>query len=240
MSPEKKKKSPEKAKRPKVLRWRDLPDRAGREVVGRPLSAGEPRKGSVTEIKKQDKQERAPSKPRPYYPRRKTIRKPKPAPEERKKTTKVIKISPPKVLFTIGLGRQPLQRLLEVLVDHGVQLVADICVLAGAGTPGFKKGRDLALLLKEVAGIEYRREELLLPSRELLIQFWRDKNWTRFEAAYIDQLDSQQVEEALNKDLYGKLKPCLLGDDMEPEHDYRTVAAEYLRRAWKIDRIKHL
>lgn len=149
-------------------------------------------------------------------------------------------VSAPAELFTIGVGRQKLQKILQRLVDNRINLVIDIRFYADVATPGFKQSRDLAILLKELAGIEYRREELLVPTRELLVQYGRDKNWKRFESSYLELLASRRAEEELKMEQYSTMKACLLGEDVSPERDYRRAAAEYLQRWWKIGKINHL
>ncbi|HUX06471.1 MAG TPA: DUF488 domain-containing protein [Acidobacteriota bacterium] len=147
---------------------------------------------------------------------------------------------PAAVLYTVGMGRKKLQNLMQLLVDAGVQLVADVRAYAAESGPGFTRERDIAFLLKEVAGIEYRREEPLVPSREIREQFRRDHNWHRFEESYLEMLRSEKVEESLNPEIYAAVKTCLLGDPESAEQDHRRLAAEYLQQQWKIRRVEHL
>ncbi len=146
----------------------------------------------------------------------------------------------PAVLYTVGMGRKKLQNLMQLLVDAGVEMVADVRTYAAESGPGFTRERDIAFLLKEVAGIEYRREEPLVPSREIREQFRRDHNWHRFEDSYFELLRVERVEENLDPEIYASFKTCLLGDPESADHDHRRLAAEYLQKKWKIGRIGHL
>ncbi len=148
--------------------------------------------------------------------------------------------APIEVLYTVGFERRPLQKLLQLLVDNGVGLLADLRADATVPVPGFRKDRDLALLLKELAAIDYRHEEILVPQRELLERYRRDGNWARFEAGYLDLLRAQRVEEKLPREAYAAARPCFLGANRSPERDYRRLAAEHLADKWKIGRIEHL
>jgi hypothetical protein len=146
----------------------------------------------------------------------------------------------PAVLYTVGMGKRQLQNLMQLLVDNGVQLVADIRTYAAVSGAGFTRERDLAFLLKEVAGIEYRREEPLVPPREMREQYRRDRNWSRFEESYLQMLRLSHVEAILDRELYAATKVCLLGDLESAEQDYRRLAAEFLQKHWNIGRIEHL
>jgi hypothetical protein len=171
---------------------------------------------------------RPPRKRRQHRPQRT-----RPAPERDK-------LPHPAVLYTVGMGKRPLQGLMQLLVDTGVGLLADLRVYAAESGPGFTRERDLAFLLKEVAGIEYRREEPLLPSREMREQYRRDRNWSRFEESYLKMLSMAHVEEILDRELYASTKVCLLGDQESAAQDYRRLAAEYLQKHWQIGLIEHL
>ena len=144
------------------------------------------------------------------------------------------------MLYTVGMGRRQLQELMQLLVDTGIEMVSDLRNYAAESGPGFTRERDLAFLLKEVAGIEYRREELLVPQREMREQFRRDHNWGRFESAYMAMLRAERVQEVLDRERYAALRTCLLGDSDSAEHDHRRLAAEYLKQAWEIGAIRHL
>ena len=148
--------------------------------------------------------------------------------------------APIEVLYTVGFGRRPLQKLLQLLVDNDVGLLADLRADAAAPVAGFRKDRDLALLLKELASIDYRHEEILVPHRELFERYRRDSNWSRFETGYIELLRAQRVEEKLPRAVYAAARPCFLGAIRSPERDYRRLAAEYLTTKWQIGSIEHL
>jgi len=162
-------------------------------------------------------------------------------PPHRERPPRELKEPPnPALLYTVGMGRRPLQHLMQLLVDKGIELVADVRAHAAEAGTGFTRERDLAFLLKEVAGIEYRREELLVPTREMREQYRRDKNWPRFEEAYLAELSEAKVEETLDRERYAAVKACLLGDHESPDFDHRRLAAEYLKQAWNIETIRHL
>jgi hypothetical protein len=137
-------------------------------------------------------------------------------------------------VYTIGMGRQSLQKFIQRLVDAEIELVIDLRSEEAMLGPGFTKGRDLAILLKEAAGIDYRRDEVLVPRRELLLQYNRDKNWKRFAEGYYDQLRRQRAENVLSREQFGKFKVALIGENISPERDQRRIAADYLKEQWGI------
>ena len=197
----------------------------GRPPQGR--GAGKPPEG-----RSGDRPDRKKHDDRPHKPRR-------PVHSERHKHEPRV-VEGPAVLYTVGMGRRQLQELMQLLVDTGIEMVADLRNFAAESGHGFTRERDIAFLLKEVAGIEYRREELLVPQREMREQYRRDQNWGRFEASYLALLSAERVHEVLDRERYAAMRTCLLGDQDSAEHDHRRLAAEYLKQAWEIGAIRHL
>ena len=150
------------------------------------------------------------------------------------------KVEPIAAVYTIGIGRMSLQKLLQKLVDAEVKVVIDLRSEEATMAPGFAKGRDLAIVMKEAAGIEYRREEVLVPRREIMFQYIRDKNWSRFMESYRGQLAKQRAEKLLSRDQFTKNRVALIGEEKEPTHDQRLIAARYLSEKWQILRIENL
>jgi hypothetical protein len=229
-----------KMKRPKVFKREELPPRRDRkwdESVATQYGKAKQTGGAESRPGRQD----GASSPKTF-----PVRRP-PAAGRRGKRGFTKKEPPkrkapesPQVLYSLGIGKRKLQVVLQQLVDNGIEMVVDVRGSANVTLPGFKQGRDMAILLKELAGIEYRREELLLPSREMLVQYGRDKNWPRFEAAYFELLTARRVEEELSMEQYGSMRTCLLGDEESEEHDYRRPAAEYLQARWRIVQVVYL
>lgn len=147
---------------------------------------------------------------------------------------------PVKRIFTLGMGHRPVQKILQKLVDAGVRVVIDLRSEEAMVAPGFTKARDLAILLKEAAGIEYRRDEVLLPRKDILEQYRRDNNWTRFSTAFHQHLVRLQPEKVLNRDLFAREAVALLGEQPAAEHSMRIVVANYLSVRWEIHEIINL
>lgn len=147
---------------------------------------------------------------------------------------------PVKSIFTIGMGRRPLQKILQKLVDAGVQVVIDLRSEEAMAVPGFTKARDLAILLKEAAGIEFRRDEVLLPRRDILEHFRRDNNWTRFSATFQEHLVHFHPEKVLSREMFSRHAVALLGEQPVAERSVRIVVANYLTMCWNIQNIINL
>jgi hypothetical protein len=145
--------------------------------------------------------------------------------------------APIEVIYTISLERTPLQRFIQRLVDAGVRMVIDIRTDDAMQAHGLAKARDLAILLKEAAGIEYRQEEVLVPRREIWAPYQSHKNWSLFSSAYVRQLDKMRAPVLLNRALFAKIPVALIGEGQDAEHDYRTLAAKYLQARWGITSI---
>ena len=153
-----------------------------------------------------------------------------------------IEIYEPEVerIFTIGFSGISVQKMLQKLVDMGVTIAIDMRTDEAMLQPGFSKARDLAILFKEAAGIEYRREDILIPRRELCASYIHDRNWSRFTSAYIAQLRRMKVDKTLNRRMFSMHSVAILGDQANAEEDLRAVAAQFLKDAWNITVVTHL
>lgn len=143
-------------------------------------------------------------------------------------------------LYTIGMVRSNPQKMLEALADTDISILIDLRGEGAMHAPGFVKPRDLAILLKETTGIEYRRETLLVPGRDLALRYEQDGNWVRFRQGYLHQLSRSRVEQTLNAAAFARQKTILLGQGKDPARDIRGLLAEYLSAAWNILNVHHL
>jgi hypothetical protein len=146
----------------------------------------------------------------------------------------VVKLDPINVVFTVAMGKRPFQKLIERLVESGVETLIDLRNAKAMYSPGISSERDLAILLKEMAGIDYRRDEVLLPSREMVQRYEQDKNWTRFVGAYSGRLQKLKAEEILDRNMFVKKKTAFLGELPDPGLDQRHIVAAYLKAEWEI------
>lgn len=166
--------------------------------------------------------------------------KPQPTPPAEKAPEPEQKATPIEAVYTIGLYRTSPQKFMQKLVDAGISLVFDLRSDEAMFAPGFAKDRDLAILLKEAAGIEYRRDEVLVPRRELVQRFVSDKNSTRYAQNYAYQLSRGRVEKIIDRDLFVKHKVAFIGETKKGENDQRHIAAEHLKERWGIYSIVEL
>lgn len=144
------------------------------------------------------------------------------------------------VIYTVGFAGLSVQKLLQKLVDVEVNIAIDLRTDEIMLSPGFSKARDLAILFKEAAGIEYRREDILTPRREICSTFINDRNWLRFTKSYQSQLARMKVEMTLNRKMFSVNKVALLGDKSNFEKDHRSIVAEYLKEAWHVTSVINL
>jgi len=143
-------------------------------------------------------------------------------------------------IYTMHMSRSNPQRMLQTLGETEISVVIDMRPNAAMYAPGLVKPRDLAILLKETAGIDYRREEVLVPGLELVRRLENDGNWSRFRDAYLRQLSRIRVEEILDESYFARNKVVLLGVSRDPEKDMRGLLAGYLQTVWNINSVHHL
>lgn len=143
-------------------------------------------------------------------------------------------------IYTIGFDGISVQKLLQKLVDVGVNIAIDTRIDESMLQPGFSKARDLAILFKEAAGIEYRREDILIPRRDISATYISDRNWLRYVSAYKEQLLKMRVDKTLNRRMFSMNKVAILGDHKKAEEDLRSISAQYLKEEWNVTAIINL
>lgn len=165
-------------------------------------------------------------------PRTKSLDVPKPV-----KVEQEIKVE---MLYSAGMPRSNPQQLLQLLAGAGVEMLIDVRPDTAMFAPGLVKERDLAILLKESSGIEYRREELLIPPKEIVMQFEKDKNVNRFQTSYLRHLEKNRVAERLDGRQFNKFKTVFLGEERDAGKDARGILISYLENHWRITAVHHL
>jgi uncharacterized protein (DUF488 family) len=127
--------------------------------------------------------------------------------------------------FFTQLQRPELVRLLDVRLNNVSQLA------------GFTKKNDLGFFLREIVDIDYLHLPHLAPTKAILEEYKRSKNWQVYEQQFLVLLTQRHIE-TLDKDLiHGG---CLLCSEAMPKQCHRRLVAEYLREQWEGVEIEHL
>ncbi len=94
-------------------------------------------------------------------------------------------------IYTIGFTKKTAERFFALLKDSGVELLVDIRQHPGGQLAGFAKQEDLAYFLDRLAGCEYRHLAVLAPADEILADYRKDRNWSRYVARFEALMDQR-------------------------------------------------
>jgi uncharacterized protein YeaO (DUF488 family) len=89
-------------------------------------------------------------------------------------------------------------------------------------------------------GATYEHEPLLAPTQELLDEYKKRKgDWSVYEAAFFDLMESREIETALAISDFGR-HTALLCSEATAEKCHRRLVCDYLGRHWPDVRAVHL
>jgi uncharacterized protein (DUF488 family) len=134
-------------------------------------------------------------------------------------------------LYTIGFTKSTAERFFGRLREAGVARLIDTRLRRDGQLAGFAKIPDLEYFARELAGVAYAAEPLLVPTAELL-DAYRDKviAWDEYASAYRALLVERAPERTLSP--ASLANACLLCSEHSPEHCHRSLAADYLAEAY--------
>jgi uncharacterized protein (DUF488 family) len=142
-------------------------------------------------------------------------------------------------LFTIGFTKTKASQFFGRLEHAGVKQVLDTRLNRVSQLSGFAKQDDLRFFLSAISNVDYRVEQELAPTADILDAYRKkDIDWPEYARRYVSLLSSRKVEERLSSlDLD---HVCLLCSEATPDHCHRRLAAEYLADSISGLTIKHL
>lgn len=142
-------------------------------------------------------------------------------------------------IFTIGFTKSRARDFFGRLEVAGVSRVFDTRLNRVSQLAGFAKQEDLSFFLSKISGIEYKVEELLAPTADMLDAYRKkEMSWSEYENRYLALLDARKIEKRM--DLSSLSNGCLLCSEATPDHCHRRLAADYLSQAITELEIVHL
>ncbi len=142
-------------------------------------------------------------------------------------------------VFTIGFTKKSLREFIETLRAAGVERVVDVRLRNTSQLAGWSKQPDFAYLLDAGFGIAYEHHPELAPTAELLDDYKRDHDWSRYEARF-NQLLADRRPETEARALLAKPGICLLCTEPAADKCHRRLVAEYLLALDPLLEVKHL
>jgi hypothetical protein len=99
---------------------------------------------------------------------------------------------------------------------------------------GFTKFPDVQFFLREVSGIDFRRELALAPTDELFEELKGGRiSLKQFETRFIPLLKQRNVGVTL--DWHPARHVALLCNEEDPSRCHRTIVADYLASTWNTE-----
>jgi uncharacterized protein (DUF488 family) len=143
-------------------------------------------------------------------------------------------------LLTIGFTQKSAEQFFDLIVTNSVQVLVDIRLHPEGQLAGFAKRGDLPFFLRRLARCDYRHVPLLAPSGEILTDYRKDHDWSRYVRRFEALMDERRVPESLDRVLFEGNDCCLLCSEATPERCHRRLVAERMARVWKDVEIVHL
>lgn len=143
-------------------------------------------------------------------------------------------------LYTIGFTRKTAARFFSLLAEAGVERVVDIRLKPGGQLAGFANNRDLAYFLERLNGCGYVHLPDLAPTAEILSDYRRDHDWSRYVTRFEALMDARRIPDSLDQSAFARTRSCLLCSEASPEQCHRRLVAERLARAWDGIEVVHL
>jgi uncharacterized protein (DUF488 family) len=144
------------------------------------------------------------------------------------------------ILYTIGFTKKSAQKFFELLEAHHVECMIDIRLRPDGQLSGFAQKRDLPYFLKRLLNCDYVHLPSLAPSEEILKAYRKDKNWARYEQAFLSLMGERGIPYTLDRSLFEEKICCLLCSEPTPERCHRRLVAERIASTWEDVKIIHL
>lgn len=134
-------------------------------------------------------------------------------------------------IFTIGFSQKSAKEFFTLLKDNNIKTLIDARLNNKSQLAGFTKGKDLPYFLKEIAGIEYKHELLLAPTKELLDGYKKnDIVWNNYVDTYEQILKARDLQNVI--DIIEYENACILCSEPIADQCHRRLAAEYIQTAF--------
>jgi uncharacterized protein (DUF488 family) len=143
-------------------------------------------------------------------------------------------------LYTIGFTKKSAEKFFDILKQNEIQLVLDIRLHPNSQLAGFAKQNDLAYFLPRLADCGYIYMSVLTPAEEILSDYRRDHDWTKYARRFESLMSERNVPACLDRSLFEQKTCCLLCSEASPDRCHRRLVAERLAGKWQNLEVVHL
>lgn len=141
-------------------------------------------------------------------------------------------------LFTIGFTKKSAERFFDLLSSSRAKRVVDVRLNNASQLAGFAKRDDLKYFLRRVCGIDYVHLPDLAPTRDMLADYRKNRDWEVYEKRFLDLMRARRIEDGIPGEVIDG--GCLLCSEDKPHHCHRRLVAEYLDDRWGNIEVRHL
>jgi len=113
-------------------------------------------------------------------------------------------------LYTIGFTKKSLEEFFNLLKENKIKKLIDIRLNRESQLSGFAKERDLKYVLKKLLNIKYEAIEEFAPTKELLKEYQKNKDWDKYEIEFKKIISNRKLERFKEKILTEHDKICFL------------------------------
>jgi uncharacterized protein (DUF488 family) len=144
-------------------------------------------------------------------------------------------------IYTLGFTQKTAETFFGLLRTNQIQRLVDIRLRPNGQLSGFARQDDLPYFLRELAGgCEYVHFPELAPTKEILDEYRKDKDWLRYVTRFELLMDERDIINTLDRAGFESLASCLLCSEATPEQCHRRLVAERLAAHWPGVEIVHL
>jgi uncharacterized protein (DUF488 family) len=144
-------------------------------------------------------------------------------------------------IYTIGVTEKTAEQFFGLLRENQVQQMVDIRLRPSGQLSGFARQDDLPYFLRELAGgCEYLHLPELAPTKEILDEYRKDRDWPRYVTRFEQLMDERGIPVTLDRTGFETLASCLLCSEATPEQCHRRLVIERMAAHWPGVEIVHL
>jgi uncharacterized protein (DUF488 family) len=132
-------------------------------------------------------------------------------------------------IYTIGFTKKSANDFFEILHKSGAKHLLDIRLNNTSQLTGFTKKNDLRYFLKNLINMEYHEVPSFAPSKTILDEYRKTKDWVKYEQSYLELIKNRNLEQEIPLTQIEE-GVVLLCSEPKPNQCHRRLAAEYLSK----------
>lgn len=141
-------------------------------------------------------------------------------------------------IYTIGFTKKTAEMFFTELIQHNVKRLIDVRLNNVSQLSGFAKRDDLKYFAKVICHLDYLYLPQLTPTKEILDEYKKNKNWELYERQFLALMAERKIENTMTSEILNGA--CLLCSEDKPGHCHRRLVAEYLKAKLGDIEINHL